>query len=125
MLYNFLLSLLILDGLILAGVVLLQAGQGGGLASMGGGTTDLVMGGRQAVTILHKTSWISGGVFMFLALLLAIVASNGAVAESAVQQRLRQQPSQQTVPAAPLQTSPAPATAPRPPAPVPPPATRP
>jgi protein translocase SecG subunit len=125
MLYNFLLSLLILDGLILAGVVLLQAGQGGGLASMGGGTTDLVMGGRQAVTILHKTSWISGGVFMFLALLLAIVASNGAVAESAVQQRLRQQPSQQTVPAAPLQTSPAPATATPPPAPVPPPATRP
>jgi protein translocase SecG subunit len=125
MLYNFLLSLLILDGLILAGVVLLQAGQGGGLASMGGGTTDLVMGGRQAVTILHKTSWISGGVFMFLALLLAIVASNGAVAESAVQQRLRQQPSQQTVPAAPLQTSPAPTTATPPPAPVPPPATRP
>ena len=47
-------------------VVLLQAGQGGGLASMGGGTTDLVMGGRQAVTILHKMSWITGGVFMFL-----------------------------------------------------------
>ncbi len=125
MLYNFLLSMLILDGLILAAVVLLQAGQGGGLASMGGGTTDLVMGGRQAVTILHKTSWISGSVFMFLALLLSIVASNGAIGESAVQQRLRQQPAQQNVPAAPLQTSPAPTTATPPPAPVPPPATRP
>ena len=125
MLYNFLLSLLILDGLILTAVVLLQAGQGGGLASLGGGTTDLVMGGRQAVTILHKTSWISGGVFMFLALLLSIVASNRAVGESAVQQRLRQQPSQQTVPTAPLQTSPAPTKATPPPAPVPPPATRP
>jgi protein translocase SecG subunit len=125
MLYNFLLSLLILDGLILTGAVLLQAGQGGGLASLGGGTTDLVMGGRQAVTILHKTSWISGGAFMLLALLLSIVASNGAVGESAVQQRLRQQPNQQTVPTAPLQTSPAPTTATPPPAPVPPPATRP
>ncbi len=125
MLYNILLSLLILDGLILTSVVLLQAGQGGGLASLGGGTTDLVMGGRQAVTILHKTSWISGGIFMFLALLLSIVASNGAVGESAVQQRLRQQPSQQRVPTAPLQTSPAPTTATPPPAPVPPPATRP
>lgn len=121
MLYNLLLSLLILDGLILTAVVLLQAGQGGGLASLGGGTTDLVMGGRQAVTILHKTSWISGGVFMFLALLLSMVASNGAVGESAVQQRLRQQPAQQTVPTAPLQTrpdtspaSPAPPPAPRP-----------
>lgn len=125
MLYNFLLGLLILDGLILTGVVLLQAGQGGGLASLGGGTTDLVMGGRQAVTILHKTSWISGALFMLLALLLSIVASNTAVGDSAVQQRLRQQPSQQTVPTAPLQTAPAPTTATPPPAPVPPPATRP
>ena len=123
MLYNLLLGLLILDGLILTTVVLLQAGQGGGLASMGGGTTDLVMGGRQAVTILHKTSWISGAVFMFLALLLSIVASNGSVGESAVQQRLRQQPQQQTVPTAPLQTSPVTPTPP--PAPVPPPAPRP
>jgi preprotein translocase subunit SecG len=127
MLYNLLLSLLILDGLILTTVVLLQAGQGGGLASMGGGTTDLVMGGRQAVTILHKASWICGGVFMFLALLLAIVASNGAVGNSAVQERLRQQPTQQTVPTAPLQTTtaPAPTTTTPPPAPVPPPAKKP
>lgn len=123
MLYTFLLSLLILDGLILTGAVLLQAGQGGGLASMGGGTTDLVMGGRQAVTILHKLSWIAGGAFMFLALLLSIVASNGAVGETAVQQRLRQQPAQQNVPTAPLQTTPSTATPP--PAPVPPPATKP
>lgn len=125
MLYNSLLTLLILDGLILTAVVLLQAGQGGGLASMGGGTTDLVMGGRQAVTILHKTSWISGGVFMFLALLLSIVASNGTVGDTAVQQRLRQQPTQQTVPNAPLQTAPAPTTTTPAPAPVPPPATKP
>src|SRR5438046_10308135 len=67
MVYTFLLTLLVVDGLILTAVVLLQAGQGGGLASMGGGTTDLVMGGRQAVTILHKTSWVTGALFMFLA----------------------------------------------------------
>ena len=96
---------------------------------MGGGTTDLVMGGRQAVTILHKMSWITGGVFMFLALMLSIVASNGAVGESAVQQRLRQQPTQQTVPtaplqAAPLQPAPVPGTATPPPAPGPPPAAK-
>ena len=125
MLYSLLLSLLILDGLILATVILLQAGQGGGLASMGGGTTDLVMGGRQAVTILHKTSWITGGLFMFLALLLSIVASNRAVGESDVQQRLRQQPAEQTVPTAPLQTTPPPTTATPPSPPVPPPGPRP
>lgn len=109
MLYNLLLTLLILDGIVLAAVVLLQAGQGGGLASLGGGTTDLVLGGRQAVTILHKTSWVSGAVFMFLALVLSVVASNRAIGESEVQRRLRQQPpAQQTVPAAPLQTAPTP-----------------
>ncbi len=110
MLYNFLLTLLIIDGLILGVVVLLQAGQGGGLASLGGGTTDMVLGGRQAVTILHKTSWITGSLFMFLALLLSIVASNRAIGESDVQRQLRQQaPAQQSVPAAPLQTAPGPA----------------
>ena len=109
MLYNFLLVLLIIDGLILAAVVLLQAGQGGGLASLGGGTTDLVMGGRQAVTILHKASWITGGLFMALALFLSIAASTRAIGESEVQRRLRQQaPAQQPIPTAPLQTTPAP-----------------
>src|ERR1051326_8535573 len=61
MLYTFLLTLMIVDGLVLGAVVLLQAGQGGGLASLGGGTTDLVMGGRQAVTILQQASWITRG----------------------------------------------------------------
>jgi protein translocase SecG subunit len=123
MLYNFLLVLLIIDGLILAVAVLLQAGQGGGLASMGGSTTDLVMGGRQAVTILHKASWVTGGTFMFLAVILSIVASQRTVTQSDVQRQLRQQaPAQQTVPAAPLQTTPPGGAAPTPaPAPVPPP----
>jgi len=133
MLYNLLLVLLIVDGLILCAVVLLQAGQGGGLASLGGGTTDLVLGGRQAVTILHKASWTTGVAFMVLALLLSIAASSRATGETDVQRRLRQQaPAQQTVPVAPLQTTPAPppvpgtsGTATPPPPPATPPASRP
>jgi protein translocase SecG subunit len=107
MLYNLLLVLLIIDGLILAVAVLLQAGQGGGLASMGGGTTDMVLGGRQAVTILHKASWVTGALFMFLAVLLSIVGSQTRASESAVQRQLRQQQAPlQQVPNAPLQTVP-------------------
>src|SRR2546426_6427841 len=50
--YNFLLILLTLDALILTTAVLLQAGQGGGLASLGGGArTEQFMGGRQATTL--------------------------------------------------------------------------
>ena len=90
MLYGLILILLILDGLLLAAVVLLQAGQGGGLASLGGGTTDLVMGGRQAVTILHTLSWWTGGIFMFLALVLSLMASRSSIGATGVQERLRQ-----------------------------------
>src|SRR5437667_12701624 len=57
LMFALLLTLLILDALLLSVVVLLQAGQGGGLASLGGATTDTVLGGRQAVTILTKLSW--------------------------------------------------------------------
>jgi preprotein translocase subunit SecG len=121
MLHNILLILIIIDGLILGVVVLLQAGQGGGLASLGGGTADLVLGGRQAVTILHKASWVAGALFMFLALLLSISASNPGTGTSGVQQQLRQVP-QQPAPTAPLQTTPPSGNTTPQPAPAPPPA---
>jgi preprotein translocase subunit SecG len=86
--FAFLLTLLILDALILSAVVLLQAGQGGGLASLGGGTTDTVLGGRQAVTILTKLSWWCGGIFLALSLILSFVPRGGG-SGSALQERLR------------------------------------
>ncbi len=73
-------GILILDSLILACVVLLQAGKGGGLAAMGGGaSTDSFFGGRQATTILTKTSWWCGGIFLGLSLILSMmIGSSGA-----------------------------------------------
>lgn len=134
--YAFLLTILILDGLLLGAVVLLQAGQGGGLASMGGGTTDLVVGGRQAATLLTKLSWICGSLFLVLALLLSLVAPSGGGTSSEVLERLRQTapatapanlpiealPAESgakapSSPAAPLPVQPAPATTPGTPAP--------
>ena len=75
--FAFLLTLLILDALLLSVVVLLQAGQGGGLASLGGATTDTVLGGRQAVTLLTKATWWCGGIFLVLALVLSLVPRGG------------------------------------------------
>ena len=106
MLYGTILTLLVIDGLLLAAVILLQAGQGGGMASLGGGTTDLVLGGRQAVTLLHTLSWWCGGIFMFLALVLSLLASRSSVGASDVQQRLRSVPA----PIAPAPLNQAPAT---------------
>lgn len=113
MLYGLILTLLVIDGLLLSAVVLFQAGQGGGLASLGGGTTDMVLGGRQAVTILHTLSWWTGGIFMVLSLVLALLASRNTVGVSDVQQRLRSVPA----PIAPAPIGEAPATNPAPPPP--------
>ncbi|MFW5904722.1 MAG: preprotein translocase subunit SecG, partial [bacterium] len=72
--FGFFLTLLVLDGIFLAIVILLQAGKGGGLAAMGGGVTatEGVLGGRQAATFLVRASWTAGAIFMVLALILAI-----------------------------------------------------
>jgi preprotein translocase subunit SecG len=85
--FAFLLTLLIIDALLLSVVVLLQAGQGGGLASLGGGGTDTVLGGRQAVTILTKLTLWCGGIFLLLSLVLSLVPRGGN--SSALQERLR------------------------------------
>ena len=99
--FAFLVTLLVLDALLLSVVVLLQAGQGGGLASLGGGGTDTVLGGRQAVTILTKLSWWCGGIFLILSLVLSLVPRGGN--SSALQERLRA-----ATPAAPAQQAPLP-----------------
>ncbi|MBW3534209.1 MAG: preprotein translocase subunit SecG [Gemmatimonadetes bacterium] len=82
--YGFLLTILVLDGLFLGVVILLQSGKGGGLAAMGGGAaaTEGILGGRQATTMLTRASWISGGIFMGLALVLSIMSSRAQQPES-------------------------------------------
>jgi len=100
--YGFVVGLLIVDSLILMVVVLLQAGQGGGLAALGGsGATEALFGGRHAVTWLTKTTWFTGGAFLFLALVLSFMSASGSAGNSEVQQLLR-------TPNAPVQSAPLP-----------------
>lgn len=91
--FTFLLILLILDGLLLTVVILLQAGKGDGLAAMGGSgtSTDSVIGGRQAATLLTRTSWIGGGVFLGLALVLSILSSRAQAGDSILRGEFQQQ----------------------------------
>ena len=103
--FALLVTLLILDAIILSVVVLLQAGQGGGLASLGGGGTDTVLGGRQAVTILTKLTWWCGAIFMVLSLALTFAHRSGG--SNRLQEQLRQ-----ASPAAPSQQAPLPLGAP-------------
>jgi len=95
--FGLLLALVILDGLLLAVIVLLQAGKGDGLAAMGGGggtVADGIMGGRQAATLLTKATWVTGAVFLTVLFMLSILSSRA----SAPQPLLRDQ---FTAPAAP------------------------
>jgi preprotein translocase subunit SecG len=76
--FTLLVILISLVALFLIGVVLLQSGKGGGLAAEFGGassSTDSIMGGRQAANVLTRATWIGGGVFLFLALILAIMSA--------------------------------------------------
>ncbi len=107
--FGFLLTLLIIDGLLLMVIVLLQSGKGGGLAAMGGGGagTETFLGGRQAATLLTRATWISGGVFLFLALVLSILSSRQLAPESILRQEF-----QQAAPVAPQPVVPGVETAP-------------
>jgi len=83
--HGFLVSVLILDSLVLTTAILLQAGQGGGLASLGGGAgTEQFMGGRQATTLLTKLTWWSAGMFLFLSLVLAIMSAQTSAPRSVI-----------------------------------------
>lgn len=107
--YIALIVVLILTCCVLVTSVLLQAGQGGGLASLGGGAgTDVLMGGRQAVTILtHTTRW-SAGIFLFLAFVLSIMSARGGRPTSVLEGNI---PAPQPVQSAPLPLQTAPVTA--------------
>jgi preprotein translocase subunit SecG len=113
--YYLILTLLIIDALLLATVVLLQAGQGGGLASLGGGQADSVLGGRQAVTLLTRMSWYCGGIFLVLSLILSVMSANRRAGPSSLQERIRAGQTQQQAPVGPatlpLNTTPPPAAA--------------
>ena len=110
--YTLLLTILVLDSVLLGTAVLLQAGQGGGLASLGGGAgTDVFMGGRQAVTLLTKLTWWCAAIFLVVALTLAIMSSQTGVPRSVLQGNV---PAPAQPAPLPLQTAPAPVNAPAP-----------
>jgi preprotein translocase subunit SecG len=82
MLLNLLLVVEIIVSLALVGVVLLQRSEGGALG-MGGGPSGF-MTARGAGDLLTRITWILGGTFFVLALLLTIIAGHQRGASSVV-----------------------------------------
>ncbi len=92
--YTFLLILLILDALVLSVAVLLQSGKGGGLAASfgGAGTSDALVGSRQAGNILTTISWWGGGIFIGLAFVLQIMSTRTAAPTSVLDKTFTNKP---------------------------------
>ncbi|HEY2905406.1 MAG TPA: preprotein translocase subunit SecG, partial [Vicinamibacterales bacterium] len=77
-LYYLVTTLYIIVCLVLLLVILLQQGKGGDMASaFGGGSSNSAFGARSGATVLSKATAILAGLFMFGALVLAIIGQRG------------------------------------------------
>ena len=103
--FTFLLVLLIIDSLILAVDILMQAGQGGGMAAAFGGVSSsasTIFGTRQAGNLLTKASWWCGGLFLVLSFALSMASTRARTPQSVLDNAFPAAPGQSTTqPAAP------------------------
>src|SRR6266550_4528242 len=87
--YTFLLVLLALDSFVLIGVVLMQAGQGGGMAASFGGASSssaTIFGTRQEGKLLTKGRWWCGGSFLALSFMLSLASTRARQPKSILDQ---------------------------------------
>jgi len=92
-------------------VILLQAGKGGGMGSLGGGAgSQTVFGGRGAQTFLGKVTSVSAAIFMLTSLSLAYSSTH---TRSVMDQHEAQAPAAPAAPAGSAPAAPAPAPAPQ------------
>ena len=77
-----LLIILLLLALALIGVVLLQRSEGGGLGIGGGGGG--IGAGRSAATGVQKLTWILGGTFMAVSLVMTVMAAQDSARDSVI-----------------------------------------
>lgn len=104
--FTFLIVVIAIIGLIMALVILVQSGKGGGLAGIAaGGATTQILGARQAPDVLEKATWTLAALFIVLCIL-----TNFAIDTGDRQQSIIQQQAQQGQPVAPAPVAPAPAT---------------
>jgi preprotein translocase subunit SecG len=103
MLYTLLIVLLTIDSLVLIAAILLQSGQGQGLAATFGGVSSSassLFGTRQTGNLLTKASWWCGGIFLFLAFVLSLSSARNRAPRSVLDQAFP------NAPAAPAPTAP-------------------
>lgn len=94
--YSFIVVLIGLIGLLMTVVILLQSGQGSGLAGIAAGdSTRQVLGARQAPDLLEKATWTFATAFIVLCVVANFALDSGETQESIIQQEAQQQQQQQ------------------------------
>lgn len=120
--YIFLIIVITLIAIMMAIVVLLQSGKGGGLAGIAsGGQTTQILGARQAPDFLEKATWTLGTAFIVLCILANFVTDPSEAQRSIIQDSGVNAPIENPLPPGPgtINDEPA-APAPATPAPAPP-----
>lgn len=97
--FTFMVVLIALIAAVLIFVILMQSGQGGGLAGIAsGGATRQVLGTRQAPDVLEKATWTLAAIFIALCVITNFFIDRGEQ-ESVIQQRAQEGQTEQQAPA--------------------------
>lgn len=101
--FSFMVVLIALIAAVLILVILMQSGQGEGLAGIAsGGKTRQVLGTRQAPDVLEKATWTLATIFVALCIITNFFIDRGEQ-ESVIQQRAQEGPTEQQQQTAPGQ----------------------
>jgi len=83
--FQFLIVLISLIGVLMTLAVLLQSGRGGGLAGIAsGGATTQILGSRQAPDFLEKATWVLASAFIILCILTTFTIRPSDQAQSVI-----------------------------------------
>ena len=86
--FEFLIVLISIIGVLMTLAVLLQSGRGGGLAGIAsGGATTQILGSRQAPDFLEKATWILATAFIVLCILTTFTITPEDQGQSVIQQQ--------------------------------------
>lgn len=77
-LFGILVFLILIIAILITFAVLLQSGKGGGLSGIAAGSTQQILGSRQAPDALVKVTWWLGGALILLCVLSAVVLTRPA-----------------------------------------------
>lgn len=97
--FSFMVVLIAMIAAVLVLIILMQSGQGEGLAGIAsGGATRQVLGTRQAPDVLEKATWTLAAIFISLCVITNFFIDQGDQ-ESVIQQRAQDGQTQQQAPA--------------------------